>query len=89
MRWGDRMEKVTVIYYFNTWDDSDIDHMVENVTADCEDFEIHHAFSELLSLQGIIVHDWAIDRLTLEEMVSMDNADIIKRGEKLFHEQND
>ena len=82
-------KKVTVIYYFNTWDDSDIDHMIENVTADCEDFEIHHAFSEFLSLQGIIVRDWAIDRLTTEELFSMDKADIIKRGEKLFHEKND
>ena len=83
------MQKVTVFYYFNTWDDSDIDHMVENVTADCEDFEIHPAFSEFLSLQGIIVRDWAIDRLTTEELFSMDKADIIKRGEKLFHEKND
>lgn len=84
------MKYVTAIYYFNTWDDEeDIDRMVEKVTADCEDFEIHHAFSELLSLQGIIVRDWAIDRLTTEELFSMDKADIIKRGEKLFHEKND
>ena len=77
---------MVVVYYYNTWTDSNTHMQIERVTDDCEMFEIHAALRNYLSLKGIIVHEWAIEQIS-DFGGSLD--DMLKHGEKLIREQND
>ena len=77
---------MVIVYYYNTWDDSNTHMMIERVTDGCSDLEIHAALRDYLALKGISVREWALEKIdNLGE--SLD--DMLKHGEKLIREQND
>ena len=78
-----------IAYYYNTWDDSRTRVQFEEVADGCDFMEIHDAISAYLALKGISVKEWAIEVTTSEEIVNINVAGMLKRGEKLIREQND
>ena len=78
-----------IVYHYNTWDDSTIHARIEEVEDGCSDLEIHAALRDYLALKGDSVREWAIDRVTSEQLLNETCEERRKRGEKLIREQND
>ena len=80
-----------IVYYYNTWDDANTHMKIERVTDGCSDLEIHSALRDYLSLKGISVREWAIERLAEDPRIKREKSleDMLKHGEKLIREQND
>lgn len=78
---------MVIVYYYNTWDDSNTHMRIERVRDDCEMFEIHAAMRDYLALNGISVREWALEEISHLDDGGLD--DMLKHGEKLIREQND
>ena len=85
------MDFTIIAYYYNTWDDDRTYFILEEVSCGCTDLEIHAVLRDYLSLKGISVREWAIERLAEDPRIKREKTieDIIKHGEKLIREQND
>lgn len=78
-----------IIYYYNTRESEKTRFKVEEVSTVCDVQEIHEALSAYLAIKDIIVHEWAIEKITQKWLATTPCREIERHGREVLRKEND